>query len=346
MKFYLRLSAFICGLVFLLPSCDKCNKQKNTDVTVPSQKEVVVNAPAFNADSAYFFTEKQLSFGPRNMNSKGHEECAKWLIEKVKEFADTVYVQEFDATGFDGTKLKSTNIIASFNPQAVNRVLLCSHWDSRPWGDQGDQDRDKPILAASDGASGVAVLMEVARLIKAQNLKNVGVDVFFIDTEDYGYSSALEGIVKSVVSTEDSYCLGSQHWAKSPHIAGYRADFGILLDMVGARGAVFAREGTSAFNAAWVQDKVWNNAAKLGYSSMFTNQSTSPITDDHYYINGIAKIPTVDIIHYDATTGSGFAPYWHTHDDNMNVIDKNTLEAVGKVVLYSVYQFEAEKQLQ
>jgi hypothetical protein len=345
MKFNLRLSAFICGLVFLLSSCDKCNKQK-TDVVVTPQKEVVVNAPAFNADSAYFFTEKQLSFGPRNMNSKGHEECAKWLIEKVKEFADTVYIQQFDATGFDGTKLKSTNIIASFNPQAANRILLCSHWDSRPWADQGDKDRDKPILAASDGASGAAILMEVARLIKTQNLKNVGVDVFFIDTEDYGYSSALEGIVKNVVNTEDSYCLGSQYWAKAPHVAGYRADFGILLDMVGARGAVFAREGTSAFNAGWVQDKVWANAAKLGYSSLFTNQNTSPITDDHYYINGIAKIPTVDIIHYDATTPSGFAPYWHTHDDNMEGIDKNTLEAVGKVVLYTVYQYEAEKQLQ
>jgi hypothetical protein len=345
MPLKLRFSAFICGALFLFSSCDKCNKQ-NTDMVVTPQKEVQVNAPAFSADSAYSFIEKQLSFGPRNMNSKGHEECAKWLIEKVKEFADTVYIQPFEATGFDGTKLKSTNIIASFNPTAANRILLCSHWDSRPWADQDDKDRDKPILAASDGASGVAILLEVARAVKSQNLKNIGVDVFFIDAEDYGYSAALEGIVKNVVNTEDSYCLGSQHWAKTPHVPGYRADFGILLDMAGARGAVFAREGTSAFNAGWVQDKVWSNAARLGYSSMFSNQNTSPITDDHYYINGIAKIPTVDIIHYDATTPSGFASYWHTHDDNLQVIDKNTLDVVGKVVLYTVYQYEAEKQLQ
>ncbi|MCW5907540.1 MAG: M28 family peptidase [Chitinophagales bacterium] len=336
------LSIFLLLLWF--NSCNQCNK--SNDVVVPPAKEVVVNAPAFNADSAYYFTQRQVDFGPRNMNSKGHEECAKWLIEKAKNYADTVFVQQFDATGFDGTKLKSTNIIASFNPTAANRILLCAHWDTRPWADQDTKDRDKPILAASDGASGVAVLLEVARALQSQKLQNIGVDVFFIDAEDYGYSSALADIVKNVVNTENSFCLGSQYWSKHLHTPGYRADFGILLDMVGARNAVFTREGTSAFNAGWVQDKVWSNAAKLGYASMFSNQNTAPITDDHYYINGIAKIPTVDIIQFDASTASGFAPYWHTHNDNMSIIDKNTLDAVGKVVLYTVYQYEAEKVVQ
>lgn len=340
-KHYLLLYAFICGAIFFLPSCDKCNK--GTDVVTPPVKEVVVNAPIFNADSAYAYTAKQLDFGPRNPNSKGHEQCAAWLLETAKQFADTVYVQQFEPTGFDGTKLKSKNIIASFNPKAEKRILLCAHWDTRPWADQDIKDRDKPILAASDGASGVAILMEVARVLQTQKLNNVGVDVFFIDAEDYGYSSGLDGIVKNIVNTEDSYCLGSQHWARTPHVPGYRADFGILLDMVGARNAVFTREGTSAFNAGWVQDKVWSNAAKLGHGAMFSNQNTGPITDDHYYINGIAKIPTVDIIQFDASTNSGFASYWHTHNDNMDIIDKNTLEAVGKVVLYTVYQYEAEQ---
>lgn len=341
-KSFVWLTASICSAVFFLPSCDKCNKG-NDNVVTPPVKEVAVNAPAFSADSAYYYTAKQLEFGPRNMNSKGHEACAAWLIETVKQFADTVHVQRFDAIGFDGTKLKSTNIIASFNPKAEKRILLCSHWDSRPWADQDTKDRDKPILAASDGAAGVAILMEVARAIQSQKPANVGVDVFFIDAEDYGYTSSLEGLVKEPVNTENTFCLGSQHWAKNPHETGYRADFGILLDMAGARNAVFTREGTSAFNAGWVQDKVWGNAAKLGFSNMFSNQNTGPITDDHYYINGLAKIPTVDIIQFDASTPSGFASYWHTHNDNMDVIDKNTLDAVGKVVLYTVYQYEAEQ---
>lgn len=344
MKYNFRFVAFSCIALLFLSSCDKCNKGQENHI-VPPKKEVVVAAPSFNSDSAYYYTEKQLDFGPRNMNSKGHEECAKWLIEKAKAFADTVYVQRFDATGFDGTILKSTNIIASFNPQAKTRVLLCSHWDSRPWADQDIKDRDKPILAASDGASGVAILIEVARAIQSDKLKNIGVDIFFVDTEDYGYSSQLDDIVAKVGNTEDSYCLGTQYWAKNPHVPGYKADFGILLDMVGARNAVFTREGISSFNAAWVQDKIWSNAAKLGYAAMFSNQNTPSITDDHYYINLLAKIPTVDIIQYDATTSSGFASYWHTHNDNMDIIDKNTLDAVGRTLLYTVYQYEAEQQI-
>lgn len=336
------LSVFFLLLWF--NSCRQCNK--GSEIATPPAKEVIVNAPAFNADSAYYFTQRQVDFGPRNMNSKGHEECAKWLIEKAKTYADTVFVQQFEATGFDGSKLKSTNIIAAFNPATAKRILLCAHWDTRPWADQDTKDRDKPILAASDGASGVAVLLEIARALQSQKLQNIGVDIFFIDAEDYGYSSALADIVKNATNTENSFCLGSQHWSKHPHIPGYRADFGILLDMVGARNAVFTREGTSAFNAAWVQDKVWSNAAKLGYASVFSNQNTAPVTDDHYYINSIAKIPMIDIIQFDASTPSGFAPYWHTHDDNMSIIDKNTLAAVGKVVLYTVYQYEAEKSVQ
>jgi hypothetical protein len=311
-----------------------CNTDpKPSDVVVDETPKVVVNAPAFSADTAYNYIQKQLSFGPRDMNSKGHEACAAFLISEAKRFADTIYVQRFDATGYDGKTLKSTNIIASFNPQATSRILLCSHWDSRPWADQDSKDQDKPILAANDGASGVGVLLEIARLLKANPTANIGVDVFFIDTEDYGKSGY-----------EDSYCLGSQYWAKNPHLLGYKADFGILLDMVGAPGAQFAREGNSAFNAGWVLDKVWTNASQLGYGSRFIQQSIGPITDDHLYINNIIKIPTIDIIHYDPTSPSQtFGAYWHTHEDDMDAIDKGTLEAVGRTVVYTVFQYNAEK---
>lgn len=325
---------FVFFCLLSLASCDKCNKPKIDD-TVVETKQVVVNAPTFNSDSAYYYIQSQLDFGTREMNSKGHEACAKWLIAKSKQFADTVYVQKFDAKSFDGKILKCTNIIASINPRATSRILLASHWDSRPWADQDTKDTDKPILAANDGASGVAVLMEISRAIKSQSLTNIGVDIFFIDAEDYGQSGY-----------DDSYCLGSQYWGENLHLSGYKADFGILLDMVGAPNAVFAREGNSSFNAGWVLDKVWTNAAQLGYSNFFSNQQIGAITDDHVYINQLAKIPTIDIIHYDPSSSSGtFGNYWHTHGDNMNVIDKNTLNAVGRTLLYTVYQYEAERNI-
>jgi len=329
--------------LFFLASCDKCNQP--TQTVVEPVKQIVVNAPSFSSDSAHSYIQAQIDFGTREMNSKGHEACAKYLIEEIKKFTDTVYVQKFDARGFDGVNLKCTNIIGSINPKATNRILLTSHWDSRPWADQDTKDKDKPILSACDGASGVGTLIEIARAIKASPLKNIGVDFFFNDAEDRGYSSSLDGIVKDGdYDSEGSWCLGSQHWSANPHVAGYRADFGILLDMAAAKGATFSREGNSSFNAAWVQDKVWANASTLGYSNIFINQTVAPITDDHVYINTVAKIPTVDIIHIDLASPSGtFGSYWHTHADDMSVIDKTTLNAVGRTLLYTIYQYEAER---
>lgn len=338
---YLRLSAFICGAILFLASCDKCNKPSQQVVEQP--KQTVVNAPNFNSDSAYAYTQAQLNFGTREMNSKGHEACAKYLIEEIKKFTDTVYVQKFDQKGFDGVTLKCTNIIASINPKATSRILFTSHWDSRPWADQDTADRDKPFLSACDGASGVATLIEIARAIKSSPLKNIGIDIFFNDAEDRGYSSSLDGIIKpGNYDAENSWCVGAQYWGAHPHVPGYKADFGILLDMAAAKGAVFAREQNSSFNAGWVQDKVWANAAQLGYSNFFSNQTMGAITDDHVYINQLTKIPTIDIIHYDPHSSSGtFGNYWHTHADNMEVIDKNTLDAVGRTLLYTIYQYDA-----
>lgn len=326
------------SLLLLVLMVGSCNQNNNTpaDTSVVTTSSAEVNPPAFNADTAYHYVASQLSFGPRSMNTAAHERCAEFLISEAKKFADTVYVQKFQVKAYDGVTLKGTNIIASFNPAATNRILLCSHWDSRPWADQDDSAATSPILAANDGASGVAVLLEAARAIRTSPLKNIGVDVFFIDAEDYGKTGY-----------EDSYCLGAQYWSKTPHLSGYKADFGILLDMVGAPNAVFAREGNSAFHAGWVVDKVWANARALGYENHFSTMPVPAITDDHLYINTIIKIPTIDIIQYDPTSPSGtFGHYWHTHDDNMNAIDKNTLLAVGRTVLYTVYQYDAEIKAQ
>jgi len=330
---YAFLSCLLLSVIFF-SSCNSCNKPK-TDIPVEPVKQVVVNPPTFSADSAYAYTQAQVDFGPRIMNSKSHEECAVWLIREIKKFADTVYVQKFEVTGWDGTKLQCTNIIASINPKASTRVLLTSHWDSRPWADEDTKDKDKPFASAADGASGVGTLIEIARAIRSKPI-SVGVDLFFNDAEDYGKGG-----------NEDSYCIGTQYWGKNPHVPGYKADFGVLLDMAATRNAVFAREETSSFNAGWVLDKVWTNASTLGYSNYFSNQIFGPITDDHVYINQLTKIPTIDIIHLDHNSRSHtFGDYWHTHADNMDIIDKNTLEAVGHTLLYTIYQYDAEQKPQ
>jgi glutaminyl-peptide cyclotransferase len=332
MKYSFLLLLLFSALFF--SSCNSCNKPK-TDTPVEPVKQVAVNPPAFSADSAYAYTQAQVDFGPRVMNSKSHEQCAAWLISKIKQYADTVYVQKFEVTGWDGTKLQCTNIIASINPKTATRVLLTSHWDSRPWADEDTVGKDKPFASAADGASGVGTLIEVARAMRTKPV-SIGVDLFFNDAEDYGKGG-----------NEDSYCIGTQYWGKNPHVPGYKADFGILLDMAATRNAVFAREETSSFNAGWVLDKVWANAASLGYSNYFSNEVFSPITDDHVYINQLTKIPTIDIIHLDHNSRSHtFGDYWHTHADNMDIIDKATLEAVGRTLLYTIYQYDAEQKPQ
>lgn len=332
-------SLVLSAALFTLSSCNWFTKPTKTETPPTTEQKTSTQPdiafPKFESDSAFSYIETQVRFGPRVPNTKTHEACATWLTDFVKKYADSYYVQKFDATAYDGTILKSTNIIASVNPSAARRVLLTAHWDTRPFADQDHSRQNEPILGANDGASGVAVLLEILRTIRTQELENIGVDFLFLDSEDYGQPA------NSTNYVPDSYCLGAQHWSRSPHQTDYKADFGILLDMVGAPGAVFTREGTSTAYAGWVLDRVWNNAKILGHGNYFSNQTTDPIVDDHKYINERAKIPTIDIIHHDSNTPSGFGWYWHTHQDDIKAIDKNTLKAVGETVLYTVYEYNA-----
>lgn len=310
-----------------------CNEESNEITKPQTAKPTLAKAPIFSGENAYTLVEKQLSFGPRNPNSEGHKQMAEWMIAELKKLADTVYVQEADLRAFDGNILKSKNIIASFNPDYKKRMFVSAHWDTRPFADQDINDENKPILGANDGASGVAVLMELAKILKENNTTK-GIDLIFFDSEDYGQPS-----ISDFPYMKDSYCLGSQYWAKNPHTPNYNAQFGILLDMVGAKGATFTQEGYSRQFANNYLQKVWTYASIIGYGNYFSKQNTGPITDDHYYINTIANIPTIDIIQYDKTTPSGFGRYWHTHNDNLDVVDKTTLKAVGQTVTQVIYQF-------
>ena len=305
-------------------ACD----QKSEETDVPTETEtpaVKVDVPDFSADSAYSWVAAQVAFGPRTPGSKAHSQCADFLISELRRFTPEVMEQNANIKAHDGKRFKLRNIIASFNPTAEKRILLAAHWDTRPRADQDNERQNEPIDGANDGGSGVGVLLEIARQLAAQPT-TVGVDIVLFDLEDYGHPDSA-----------DSYCLGSQYWSANPHKAGYKAHYGILLDMVGAKDAKFYMEGFSMYYAPHVMRKVWNHAFDLGYKQHFTYQQSGGITDDHYYVNKIAGIPMIDIIQHDPTTPTGFGAYWHTHDDVLEGIDKNTLKAVGQTVLHTVY---------
>ena len=312
-------------------SCD--NKQNSKPVTQPAPQVKQVVIPQFNADSAYNYVAKQLEFGPRVPGSEAHKQCAEWFIDFFNDKADTVYVQDFRTRLYNGNGIDGKNIIAAFNPEAKKRILLAAHWDSRPFADHDPDEKNwnTPIDGANDGASGVGVLMEIARLMK-ETPTNVGVDIILFDLEDYGAPYYLN------LMTNDDWALGSQYWSKNPHIYNYRAYFGILLDMVGAPNAKFPKEYYSQQFAPALSNDVWRIAREIGYSDYFTNELGHPINDDHIYVNVHARIPMIDIIHLENNSESSFYPYWHTVKDNIEQIDPKTLGMVGDVVVNVIYR--------
>lgn len=317
----LALSAFAALTLFFV-SCNNEPKPAATKApaaAAPAYKQV---SPDFNPDSAYYFVKTQVDFGPRVTNSPAHQQCGDWMVKELKKYTDNVIEQKTVITHFNGTRLKVRNIIAEINPKATKRILLCAHWDSRDRADKDNVDKDKPILGANDGASGVGVLLEVARVLKAHP-SAIGVDLVFFDAEDLGNDQP------------NTWCLGSQYWSSNLHRPNYKANFGILLDMVGAANAAFAWEANSVQFAQPVLEKVWSTGYNMGYGKYFSYFRSGGIEDDHYYINTKAGIPTIDIIHYDPQTT--FPEHHHTHRDNMSVIDRNTLKVVGQTLLEVIF---------
>jgi glutaminyl-peptide cyclotransferase len=324
---YSIVIAIICFILFA------CNNENNQKPEEKAQRPVsfVAKAPAFNQDSAYYWVQKQVDFGPRVPGTTAHANCAAFIEKTLKDFGLSVVVQSAPVSTYDGKIFTLKNIIASYKPDFQKRVLLLAHWDSRPIADNDIKDENKPIDGADDGASGVAVLLEIARQLSKADLK-IGVDLFFSDLEDYGQPEDSDK-----PKMQDSWCLGTQYWAKNPHVPGYTANYGILLDMVGAKGAVFPREGTGTHFAPDVVNKVWSIAQSIGNSSFFTDDITGNTTDDHLYVNTIAKIPCIDIVHMSPVSGT-YGEHHHTHKDNIDIIDKNTLKVVGQTVLEVLYQ--------
>ena len=328
MKNIKKLIAYcLLSIVYFLSSCSNDNNQNDHQPLNINHQPSFLPAPSFNADSAYAFLKAQVDFGPRVPGTKAHAACAEYLVSKLSSYGWQVQVQNGSIRTYDGKNFNLKNIIASWKPENNERVLLLSHWDTRHIADQDTVGRDKPGDGADDGGSGTAVLVELARQLSISK-PNVGVDILLDDIEDYGDQSR---------NDEDTWCLGTQYWARNPHKPGYVAQYGILLDMVGAKNATFPKEGNSTEYAPYVVKKIWNKAAHLGYSNYFVFQDASAITDDNYYIITDANIPCADIINMNASTGR-FGAHHHTHNDNMNIIDKATLKAVGQTLLEVVWE--------
>ena len=322
-KTFPQLTGFVLTILVVLASAcsgsETAAEESSTSTETSSFKEVT----GFHGDSAYQFVADQLAFGPRVPGTKAQTQCAAYLESKLLSYADTVMRQSGTVRAFDGKLLPAINIIASFNWQAEHRIVLASHWDSRPFADQDSKNPEGAILGANDGASGVGVLLEIARNLK--NLRpEIGVDIILFDAEDYGMSQV-----------ENSFCLGSQLWAANPHRANYKADFGVLLDMVGAKDAQFYWEDHSYAWGSRYLDHTWRTASRLGYAKHFIAQRVPAIIDDHYYVYRGTGIPMIDIIQYNPQTG--FAPYWHTHDDNLDAVVPETLNAVGNTLFHLLF---------
>ena len=301
----------------------------------PVVVEPAVVVPIFDADSAYSFIEAQVNFGPRVPSTTSHRQCGDYLISKFEGYGATVVTQDMELRAYNGDLLKARNIIAQFNPEKDNRIMLCAHWDTRPWADTDPDAANhyKPLPGANDGGSGVGVLLEIARHIGALPT-NSGVDIILFDAEDYGLHENDSHLWKKY---RHSWALGSQFWSINPHVPGYNARYGILLDIVGAPNSRFLYEGYSTRFAEDVVYKVWRHADKLGYKNYFVQEDGGFITDDHYYVNSILGVPCIDIINCDPESPNGFGPYHHTMKDDMQWIDKATLKAVGQTVLTVIY---------
>ena len=324
MRRFTKLYLGFLGCLVFLVGLVSCNKQA-----------AVIERPSFCSDSAYAYIERQMAFGPRVPNSAAHTQCAVWLIEQLRAFGAEVELQKGFMPDYRDNNQQIYNIIGHFNtPETASRprILLGAHYDTRPWCDEEESysERFYNVPGANDGASGVGVLLEVARQLGARDSLLTPVDIIFFDVEDMGTPRFYTGAER-----EDTWCLGSQLWATnySRQTLPINYQYGIVLDMVGAPDATFPREMYSTNYAANYQQKIWRAAQQLGYGALFNNQQSYPITDDHYYINYIAGIPCVDIIHYDIRNATGFASWWHTRQDDMQNISKSTLQAVGEVVM-------------
>lgn len=313
----MKLYIFTIIITLMLLGCK--NKTEEQTTVIP-KKQIVI--PEFDAENAFRYLVAQVEFGPRVPNTTAHRECRNYLVNELKKFADEVKLQEFKDNAY-GVELNLSNIIATFNPDAKERILLCAHWDTHPWASQelDHKKRDLPIPGANDGASGVAVLLEISKILK-NNKPKIGVDIILFDGEDYAKPNDI-----------NAYLRGSKYFAKNKP-RDYNPKYGILLDMVGDANLEFRKEGFSLKYAPDIVQLVWSIASELNFIE-FVDYPGEEIIDDHIPLNqvGIKTINIIDFNYPDETHR-----YWHTLEDTPDKCSPRSLYIVGTVLLHLIYR--------
>ena len=323
---------------FILGACSGNQGRAAGNTTEPISGGAQHSTPALtaDADTLFSYVEQQVALGPRVPASDAHHACRNLIVNRLRQYGiDSIAIQQPLVTDYTGTVFEATNILGCINPDATNRILLLAHYDTRPWADHDPEPalRQTPIDGANDGASGVAVLLETARVAARALPDSIGVDLLFVDLEDSGESGG----------EDETWCLGTQEWVKDmPYTAANRPRFGILLDMVGGADARFHREYFSDRYAGPQLSRIWAIARESGYGSRFINARGGAVVDDHLFINR-AGIPCIDIIESQNPHTGSFNPTWHTTADNLASIDRNTLKAVAQTVLNTITSSAAVK---
>lgn len=316
-------------MVCVLAGCSGAKGHRGE--STPASEQAAAFRFKADADSLFRHVADQMELGARVPGSDAHRRCGDLIVERMGRYGiDSVAIQTAPVTTFDGVRHMARNIMGCINPGACERVLLLAHYDTRPWADNDPEaaERAHPVPGANDGASGVAVLLEAARVLGRSLPDSLGVDLLFVDMEDSGISDGPD--------SEASWCLGTQEWVKQmPYTDANRPRYGILLDMVGGQGAVFHREYFSHQAAPGIVDRVWSVARESGYGDRFVNSLGGAVVDDHIFVNR-AGIPCIDIIESLHPHTGSFNPSWHTSADNLGAIDRSTLKAAAQVVLNTI----------
>lgn len=307
-----------------------CSSKSQGEVTADDADSVAVS---FDADSAYAYVAAQTSFGPRVPGSRAHAQCADWLEARLKAYGCRVVRQKGTATDIDGTSMPIDNIIGQYNPRLPDRILLLAHYDTRPRADEDPDpaNHSTPIDGANDGASGVAVILEVMRQLNASGAQ-IGVDVLFTDLEDSGHSAPDDADQATRERYDATWCRGTQYFVANLPIDASQIRGALLLDMVGARDAIFPKEYFSMAAAPATVNAVWQAARRAGSADRFVDRIGGAVNDDHQPLID-AGIPAIDIIEIGHPASGSFNPTWHTLADNLQNIDPATLHAVGKTLM-------------
>ena len=310
--------SLLCASILLLAGCDRGGAKT-----------------AFDGQAALGYVKAHLALGPRTPGTPAHDSAAAWIVAQMKQRTDSVTVQRWTQTTANGTKLPLTNILARFNPTATQRVLYVTHWDTRPKADDDPNfgNKARPILGANDGASGVGLFVALGDVFK-KTPPSVGVDLLFVDGEDWGAFDA-----DSSGRYPDAL-FGSQYFASHLPSPNYKPLYGVLWDMIGDADLQLYQEANSVQRAPEVVSRVWQTAADLGYSKYFIAQVGQQITDDHVPLldKGLRVVDVLDIQYgplpgiHDAYTQSN-PNYHHTMQDTFDKVSAKSLQVVGDVAV-------------